>query len=89
MSVLLGSSRCFDFVFVYSFSQFVWFQKRFKENRDANPLLSKIKASLLFQNTSPDDLEKKRTNSSAYRSYLNREGPRALGSKDIPQVKKT
>lgn len=37
------------------------------------------------ENTSPDDLEKKRTNSSAYRSYLNREGPRALGSKDIPQ----
>lgn len=37
------------------------------------------------ENTSPDDLEKKRANSSAYRSYLNREGPRALGSKDIPQ----
>lgn len=43
--------------------------------------------SLLFQNTSPEDLEKKRANSSAYRNYLNREGPRALGSKEIPQVK--
>uniref|UniRef100_A0A671NSC3 Replication factor C subunit 1 n=1 Tax=Sinocyclocheilus anshuiensis TaxID=1608454 RepID=A0A671NSC3_9TELE len=41
--------------------------------------------SLLFQNTSPEDLEKKRANSSAYRNYLNREGPRALGSKEIPQ----
>uniref|UniRef100_A0A672MNS7 Replication factor C subunit 1 n=1 Tax=Sinocyclocheilus grahami TaxID=75366 RepID=A0A672MNS7_SINGR len=37
------------------------------------------------RNTSPEDLEKKRANSSAYRNYLNREGPRALGSKEIPQ----
>uniref|UniRef100_A0A672NQS2 Replication factor C subunit 1 n=1 Tax=Sinocyclocheilus grahami TaxID=75366 RepID=A0A672NQS2_SINGR len=36
-------------------------------------------------NKSPEDLEKKRPNSSAFRNYLNREGPRALGSKDIPQ----
>uniref|UniRef100_A0A8C1QMX8 Replication factor C subunit 1 n=1 Tax=Cyprinus carpio TaxID=7962 RepID=A0A8C1QMX8_CYPCA len=42
-------------------------------------------ASLSFQNKSPEDLEKKRANSSAYRNYLNREGPRALGSKEIPQ----
>uniref|UniRef100_A0A671KXT3 Replication factor C subunit 1 n=1 Tax=Sinocyclocheilus anshuiensis TaxID=1608454 RepID=A0A671KXT3_9TELE len=48
-------------------------------------LLSKPKASLSFQNKSPEDLEKKRPNSSAFRNYLNREGPRALGSKDIPQ----
>uniref|UniRef100_A0A671KXN3 Replication factor C subunit 1 n=1 Tax=Sinocyclocheilus anshuiensis TaxID=1608454 RepID=A0A671KXN3_9TELE len=41
--------------------------------------------SLSFQNKSPEDLEKKRPNSSAFRNYLNREGPRALGSKDIPQ----
>ncbi|XP_038569412.1 replication factor C subunit 1 [Micropterus salmoides] len=34
---------------------------------------------------SPDDAEKKKGNSSAYRSYLNRDGPRALGSKEIPQ----
>ncbi|KTF86469.1 hypothetical protein cypCar_00011594 [Cyprinus carpio] len=37
------------------------------------------------ENTSPEDLEKKRANSSAFRNYLNREGPRALGSKEIPQ----
>ncbi|KAG7314017.1 hypothetical protein KOW79_022513 [Hemibagrus wyckioides] len=35
--------------------------------------------------TSPDDAEKKRVNSAAYRNFLNREGPRALGSKQIPQ----
>ncbi|XP_060720462.1 replication factor C subunit 1 [Tachysurus vachellii] len=35
--------------------------------------------------TSPEDAEKKRLNSTAYRNYLNREGPRALGSKEIPQ----
>uniref|UniRef100_A0A8C2FZY0 Replication factor C subunit 1 n=1 Tax=Cyprinus carpio TaxID=7962 RepID=A0A8C2FZY0_CYPCA len=44
-----------------------------------------VPVSLLFQNTSPEDLEKKRANSSAFRNYLNREGPRALGSKEIPQ----
>ncbi|XP_051715496.1 replication factor C subunit 1 isoform X2 [Ctenopharyngodon idella] len=38
------------------------------------------------ENTSPEDLEKKRANSSAYRNFLNREGPRALGSKEIPQA---
>ncbi|KAJ8336026.1 hypothetical protein SKAU_G00393690 [Synaphobranchus kaupii] len=37
------------------------------------------------QSVSPEDSEKKRGNSQAYRSYLNREGPRALGSKDIPE----
>uniref|UniRef100_A0A3Q1J726 Replication factor C subunit 1 n=1 Tax=Anabas testudineus TaxID=64144 RepID=A0A3Q1J726_ANATE len=35
--------------------------------------------------TSPDDSEKKKGNSSAYRNYLNRDGPRALGSKEIPK----
>ncbi|KAM3831623.1 replication factor C subunit 1 isoform 2-T2 [Vipera latastei] len=35
---------------------------------------------------SPEDSgEKKRTNYMAYRSFLNREGPKALGSKQIPQ----
>nr|XP_023685377.1 replication factor C subunit 1 isoform X3 [Paramormyrops kingsleyae] len=37
------------------------------------------------ESVSPEDAEKKRVNSSAYRNYLNREGPRALGSKEIPQ----
>ncbi|KAG7485279.1 replication factor C subunit 1 [Solea senegalensis] len=35
--------------------------------------------------TSPDDAEKKKVNSTAFRNYLNRDGPRALGSKEIPQ----
>uniref|UniRef100_A0A3P8V5E4 Replication factor C subunit 1 n=1 Tax=Cynoglossus semilaevis TaxID=244447 RepID=A0A3P8V5E4_CYNSE len=35
--------------------------------------------------TSPDDAEKKKVNASAYRNYLNRDGPQALGSKEIPQ----
>ncbi|KAG7241298.1 hypothetical protein INR49_025816, partial [Caranx melampygus] len=35
--------------------------------------------------TSPDDAEKKKGNSIAFRNYLNRDGPRALGSKEIPQ----
>nr|XP_057946293.1 replication factor C subunit 1 isoform X2 [Doryrhamphus excisus] len=34
--------------------------------------------------TSPDDADKKKLNASAYRNYLNRDGPRALGSKEIP-----
>nr|XP_028601072.1 replication factor C subunit 1 isoform X1 [Podarcis muralis] len=37
------------------------------------------------KSVSPEDSEKKRANYQAYRSYLNREGPRALGSKEIPQ----
>ncbi|XP_062333992.1 replication factor C subunit 1 [Osmerus eperlanus] len=37
------------------------------------------------ESTSPEDAEKRRGNSSAFRNYLNREGPRALGSKEIPQ----
>ncbi|XP_061566368.1 replication factor C subunit 1 isoform X2 [Cololabis saira] len=37
-------------------------------------------------NTSPEDAErKKKVNSTAYRNYLNRDGPRALGSKEIPK----
>nr|XP_046269466.1 replication factor C subunit 1 isoform X2 [Scatophagus argus] len=35
--------------------------------------------------TSPDDAEKKKVNASAFRNFLNRDGPRALGSKEIPQ----
>ncbi|CAI9606183.1 unnamed protein product, partial [Staurois parvus] len=38
-----------------------------------------------YSETSPEDSEKKRGNYMAYRNYLNREGPKALGSKDIPQ----
>ncbi|XP_077379412.1 replication factor C subunit 1 [Festucalex cinctus] len=34
--------------------------------------------------TRPDEADKKKPNTSAYRNYLNRDGPRALGSKEIP-----
>ncbi|XP_057263564.1 replication factor C subunit 1 isoform X1 [Pezoporus wallicus] len=37
------------------------------------------------ESVSPEDSERKRINYQAYRSFLNREGPRALGSKEIPQ----
>uniref|UniRef100_A0A4W2EXE5 Replication factor C subunit 1 n=1 Tax=Bos indicus x Bos taurus TaxID=30522 RepID=A0A4W2EXE5_BOBOX len=37
------------------------------------------------ESVSPDEAEKRRTNYQAYRSYLNREGPKALGSKEIPK----
>ena len=37
---------------------------------------------------STEDAEKKKGNSSSFRNYLNRDGPRALGSKDIPKVVK-
>ncbi|XP_062069567.1 replication factor C subunit 1 [Lepus europaeus] len=46
----------------------------------------KIKSSpAKKESISPEDSEKKRTNYQAYRSYLNREGPKALGSKEIPK----
>ncbi|XP_049900484.1 replication factor C subunit 1 [Epinephelus moara] len=35
--------------------------------------------------TSPDNAEKRKINASAFRNFLNRDGPRALGSKEIPQ----
>lgn len=43
--------------------------------------------SLSLKSISPEDSEKRRTNYQAYRSYLNREGPKALGSKEIPKVR--
>lgn len=43
--------------------------------------------SLSPKSISPEDSEKRRTNYQAYRSYLNREGPKALGSKEIPKVR--
>lgn len=54
----------------------------FKETRTPK----KIKSSpAKKESISPDDAEKRRTNYQAYRSYLNREGPKALGSKEIPK----
>ncbi|KAK6324405.1 hypothetical protein J4Q44_G00037470 [Coregonus suidteri] len=43
-----------------------------------------LKTSPKKESTSPEDSERKRGNPSAFRSYLNRDGPRALGSKEIP-----
>ncbi|XP_043548803.1 replication factor C subunit 1 isoform X1 [Chiloscyllium plagiosum] len=37
------------------------------------------------ESENPETAEKKRQNYLAYRSFLNRDGPRALGSKEIPQ----
>ncbi|RXM31698.1 Replication factor C subunit 1 [Acipenser ruthenus] len=37
------------------------------------------------ESNSPEDSEKKRHNVQAYRNYLNRDGPRALGSKEMPK----
>nr|DBA29243.1 TPA: hypothetical protein GDO54_009487 [Pyxicephalus adspersus] len=44
-----------------------------------------VRSSQRPSETSPEDSEKKRGNYMAYRNYLNREGPKALGSKEIPQ----
>uniref|UniRef100_A0A6Q2X6E8 Replication factor C subunit 1 n=1 Tax=Esox lucius TaxID=8010 RepID=A0A6Q2X6E8_ESOLU len=46
--------------------------------------ISPKKEAVTPSSASPDDSEKKRGNPSAFRSYLNRDGPRALGSKEIP-----
>ncbi|XP_074131839.1 replication factor C subunit 1 [Sminthopsis crassicaudata] len=54
-----------------------------KEERQS-PKKNKISPSKT-ESVSPEDTEKKRTNYQAYRSYLNREGPKALGSKEIPK----
>uniref|UniRef100_A0A671NVQ7 Replication factor C subunit 1 n=1 Tax=Sinocyclocheilus anshuiensis TaxID=1608454 RepID=A0A671NVQ7_9TELE len=69
-------------------------QEEVKEQREKDRSEKQIKISPKKEPISPtsseraaipEDLEKKRANSSAYRNYLNREGPRALGSKEIPQ----
>ncbi|XP_073502084.1 replication factor C subunit 1 isoform X2 [Phyllobates terribilis] len=46
--------------------------------------ITPVKTSKISE-SSPEDSEKKRGNYTAYRNYLNREGPKALGSKEIPQ----
>ncbi|KGL93187.1 Replication factor C subunit 1, partial [Charadrius vociferus] len=72
-----------------------------QKERDAQNLVSKGKAASgkeekttpkkekispkKTESVSPEDSEKKRINYQAYRSFLNREGPKALGSKEIPQ----
>uniref|UniRef100_A0A1W7RE57 Replication factor C subunit 1 n=1 Tax=Agkistrodon contortrix contortrix TaxID=8713 RepID=A0A1W7RE57_AGKCO len=50
------------------------------------PTKVKVSPEQSSKSISPEDsAEKKRTNYTAYRSFLNREGPKALGSKEIPQ----
>uniref|UniRef100_A0A8C7HIS1 BRCT domain-containing protein n=1 Tax=Oncorhynchus kisutch TaxID=8019 RepID=A0A8C7HIS1_ONCKI len=56
---------------------------------DQQPHAKKVKSThthtlQTLSSTSPEESEKKRGNSSAFRSFLNRDGPRALGSKPIP-----
>uniref|UniRef100_A0A8D3BPL0 Replication factor C subunit 1 n=1 Tax=Scophthalmus maximus TaxID=52904 RepID=A0A8D3BPL0_SCOMX len=46
---------------------------------------SSVSQSKQSTSTSPDDAEKKKVNSAAFRNFLNRDGPRALGSKEIPK----
>ncbi|XP_077460805.1 replication factor C subunit 1 [Stigmatopora argus] len=55
----------------------------------SSEMLSKTGTALQTSPTEPassrtDEAEKKKPNASAYRNYLNRDGPRALGSKEIP-----
>ncbi|KAF1395200.1 hypothetical protein PFLUV_G00009080 [Perca fluviatilis] len=60
--------------------------KRFTPKKGTTPTTVKISPKKPEStNTSPDDSEKKKVNSAAYRNFLNRDGPRALGSKEIPQ----
>uniref|UniRef100_A0A672MST4 Replication factor C subunit 1 n=1 Tax=Sinocyclocheilus grahami TaxID=75366 RepID=A0A672MST4_SINGR len=60
-------------------------EQREKDRSEKQIKISPKKEPISPTSSDPEDLEKKRANSSAYRNYLNREGPRALGSKEIPQ----
>uniref|UniRef100_A0A3Q3W5I5 Replication factor C subunit 1 n=1 Tax=Mola mola TaxID=94237 RepID=A0A3Q3W5I5_MOLML len=56
-----------------------------KSKMPLSPTTKKISPKKEPTSISPDDAEKKKANASAFRNYLNRDGPRALGSKEIPQ----
>uniref|UniRef100_A0A8B9J6A1 Replication factor C subunit 1 n=1 Tax=Astyanax mexicanus TaxID=7994 RepID=A0A8B9J6A1_ASTMX len=63
-------------------------QKNKKEERKSKMVFSPKKEPITptrSEMVSPEGSEKKRVNSAAFRNYLNRDGPRALGSKEIPQ----
>uniref|UniRef100_A0A8C2BET2 Replication factor C subunit 1 n=1 Tax=Cyprinus carpio TaxID=7962 RepID=A0A8C2BET2_CYPCA len=60
-------------------------EQREKDRGEKQIKISPKKEPISPTSSDPEDLEKKRANSSAFRNYLNREGPRALGSKEIPQ----
>ncbi|XP_062991325.1 replication factor C subunit 1 isoform X2 [Elgaria multicarinata webbii] len=53
--------------------------------KDEEKTLKKKASPQKSKSVSPEDSEKKRANYQAYRSFLNREGPKALGSKEVPQ----
>ncbi|XP_061684714.1 replication factor C subunit 1 isoform X2 [Syngnathoides biaculeatus] len=55
------------------------------EKLQASKIASALQTSpTKAESAGPDEAEKKKANTSAYRNYLNRDGPRALGSKEIP-----
>ncbi|XP_078255949.1 replication factor C subunit 1 isoform X2 [Rhinoraja longicauda] len=58
---------------------------RKEEEQTVSPTTKEKVSPSKSESKSPEDTEKKRQNYLAYRSFLNRDGPRALGSKEIPQ----
>uniref|UniRef100_A0A8C5A9A9 Replication factor C subunit 1 n=1 Tax=Gadus morhua TaxID=8049 RepID=A0A8C5A9A9_GADMO len=52
---------------------------------DEQPHAKKVRRLPLAAGASTEDAEKKKGNSSGFRDYLNRDGPRALGSKEVPK----
>ncbi|XP_069487888.1 replication factor C subunit 1 [Ambystoma mexicanum] len=55
-----------------------------KSNLPSENKTKKEKLSPQKSESSPEDSEKRKSNVKAYRNFLNRDGPRALGSKEIP-----
>uniref|UniRef100_A0A8U8BBU1 Replication factor C subunit 1 n=1 Tax=Geospiza parvula TaxID=87175 RepID=A0A8U8BBU1_GEOPR len=61
-------------------------EKKTPKKEKVSPKKTEVGAIKIdLDSISPEDSEKKRNNYQAYRSFLNREGPKALGSKEIPQ----
>uniref|UniRef100_A0AAQ4QYK9 Replication factor C subunit 1 n=1 Tax=Gasterosteus aculeatus aculeatus TaxID=481459 RepID=A0AAQ4QYK9_GASAC len=58
--------------------------KKFIAKTGTTPIAVKT-SPMKLESTSPEDADKKKVNSAAFRNFLNRDGPRALGSKEIPQ----
>uniref|UniRef100_A0A8B9H2Q9 Replication factor C subunit 1 n=1 Tax=Astyanax mexicanus TaxID=7994 RepID=A0A8B9H2Q9_ASTMX len=60
-------------------------EKQIHDDEEFARTLAMLEEAPLPKKVSPEGSEKKRVNSAAFRNYLNRDGPRALGSKEIPQ----
>ncbi|KAM8878792.1 replication factor C subunit 1 isoform 2-T2 [Spinachia spinachia] len=58
--------------------------KKFTPKAGTTPIAGKT-SPIKLESTSPEDADKKKVNSAAFRNFLNRDGPRALGSKEIPR----